>query len=345
MKTIFGRVSRWSSRCSAQRTFFNTGVCKAVACAGIVATIVSPASVAQNYPTKPVRIIVATTAGGPYDDVARAVGPKLTEIWGQTVIVDNRPGAANIIGATVAAKSPPDGYTFFLANVASQSINPALRKKLPYDPQRDFAPVSLMLSSPMVLVVHPSMPVKSVPELITLARAKPNALNYASAGIGNLQHLAMEYLQTIAKVKMNHIPYKGFAPASVDLISGQVELMFANVVGVLPHVRQGRARAIAISSAKGSSLLPGVPGVAATYPEFDVTTWMGLLAPTGTPREIIVKVNTDMTRVLQLPEMRERFAGQGAEVLAGSPEQLAEYVRRDAVRYAKVIRDINLTAE
>jgi tripartite-type tricarboxylate transporter receptor subunit TctC len=300
---------------------------------------------AQSYPIKPVRIIVATTAGGPYDDVARAVGPKLTETWGQTVIVDNRPGAANIIGATVAAKSPPDGYTYFLANVASQSINPALRKKLPYDPQKDFAPVCLMLSSPMVLVVHPSMPVKSVAEMVKLAVSKPTGLNYASAGVGNLQHLAMELLQSLAKIKMHHIPYKGFAPASVDLVAGQVDLMFANVVGVLPHVKSGRTRAIAISSAKGSALLPGVPSVAATYPEFDVTTWMGLFAPAGTPREIISKVNVDLIRVLQLPEMRERFANQGADVLAGSPEQLAETVRRDAARYGKVIREIGLTAE
>ena len=297
------------------------------------------------YPVKPVRIIVATTAGGPYDDVARAVGPKLTEVWGQIVIVDNRPGAANIIGATVAAKSPPDGYTFFLANVASQSINPALRKKLPYDPQRDFAPVCLMLSSPMVLVVHPSMPVKSVSEMVKVATLKPGGLNYASAGVGNLQHLAMAFLQTLAKINMHHIPYKGFAPASVDLVAGQVDLMFANVVGVLPHVKSKRTRTIAISSAKGSSLLPGVPSVAATYPEFDVTTWMGLLAPAGTPRDIINKVNADLIRVLQLPEMRERFAQQGAEVLAGSPEQLAETVRRDAVRYAKVIKEISLTAD
>ena len=300
---------------------------------------------AQGYPNKPVRIIVATSAGGPYDDVARAIGPKLTEIWGQTIIVDNRPGAANIIGATVAAKSPPDGYTFFLANVASQAINPTLRKKLPYDPQKDFAPVSLMLSSPMVLVVHPSMPVKSVSDLVKLAASKPGGLNYASAGVGNLQHLAMELLQTLAKIKMHHIPYKGFAPASVDLVAGQVDLMFANVVGVLPQVKSGRVRAIAISSAKGSVLLPAVPAVAATYPEFDVTTWMGLLAPAGTPRDIISKVNADLNRVLQLPEMRERFANQGAEVLAGSPEQLTEIVRRDTARYGKVIREIGLTAE
>jgi tripartite-type tricarboxylate transporter receptor subunit TctC len=298
-----------------------------------------------TYPQKPVRIIVATTAGGPYDDVARAVAPKLTEIWGQTVIVDNRPGAANIIGATVAAKSPPDGYTYFLANVASQSINPALRKKLPYDPQKDFAPVCLMLSSPMVLVVHPSMPVKSVSELVKTATSKPGGLNYASAGVGNLQHLAMELLQSLAKIKMHHIPYKGFAPASVDLVAGQVDLMFANVVGVLPHVKSGRTRAIGISSAKGSALLPDVTGVAATYPEFDVTTWMGLFAPAGTPRDIIGKVGGDVIRVIQQPDMRQRFMNQGAEVLAGSAEQLAETVQRDATRYARLIREIGLTAE
>ena len=313
----------------------------------VLATLLAGAafSHAQSYPAKSVRIIVATSAGGPYDDVARAVGPKLTEIWGQTVIVDNRPGAANIIGATVAAKSPPDGYTYFLANVASQAINPALRKKLPYDPQKDFAPVCLMLSSPMVLVVHPSMPVKSVAELVKLAALRGGGLNYASSGVGNLQHLAMELLQTMAKIKMHHIPYKGFAPASVDLVAGQVDLMFANVVGVLPHVKSGRTRAIGISSAKGSALLPEVPGVAATFAEFDVTTWMGLFAPTGTPRDIIHKVSGDVIRVIQQPEMHQRFINQGAEVLAGTPEQLAETVRRDTARYAKLIKAIGLTAD
>ena len=297
------------------------------------------------FPQKPVRIIVATTAGGPYDDVARAVAPKLTEIWGQTVVVDNRPGAANIIGATAAARSPADGYTYFLANVASQAINPALRKKLPYDPQKDFAPVTLMLSSPMVLVVHPSMPVKTVAELVKLAASKPRGLNYASAGVGNLQHLAMELLQSLSKIKMHHIPYKGFAPASVDLDAGQVDLMFANVVGVLPHVKSGRTRAVGISSAKGSALLPDVPTVAATYAEFDVTTWMGLFAPTGTPRDIIGKVGSDVNRVIQQPDMRQRFMNQGAEVLAGSAEQLAETVQRDAARYARLIKEIGLTAD
>src|SRR5688572_1186806 len=176
------------------------------------------------YPAKPVRIIVATSAGGPYDEAARAIGPRLTEIWGQTVIVDNRPGAANIIGATAAARSAPDGYTYFLANVASQSITPNLRKKLPFDPQKDFAPVVLMMTSPMILVAHPSLPVRSVKDLVALAKARPGAINYSSAGVGNLQHLAMELLASMAQIKMNHVPYKSFAPAAVDLVAGQVQL-------------------------------------------------------------------------------------------------------------------------
>src|SRR5688572_18773252 len=186
-----------------------------------------------------------------------------------------------------------------------------------------------MLSSPMVLVVHPSLPVRSVKELVALAKSKPDRLNYASAGVGNLQHLSMELLQSIAKIRMNHIPYKGAAPASVDLISGQVDLMFANIAGAMPHIRSKRIRGVAISSAKGSTLLPEVPAVAATYPQFDVTTWMGLLAPAGTPREIVAKAGSDLVRVLRLPEMQERFASLGQEVIAGPPDQLADYVRRD----------------
>ena len=303
------------------------------------------AQTAAAYPAKPVRIIVATSAGGPYDEAARAIGPRLTEIWGQTVIVDNRPGAANIIGATAAARSAPDGYTYFLANVASQAITPNLRKKLSYDPQKDFAPVILMMTSPMIVVTHPSLPVKSVKDIVALAKSKPGAINYASAGVGNLQHLAMELLMSRAQVRMNHVPYKGFAPASVDLISGQVELMFANITGAMPHVRQNRLKAVAVSSAKRTPLAPELPSVADTYPGFDVTTWMGLFAPTGTPKEAINTVHNDLARVLRLPEVSRHFREQGADVIAGPPEQLSEYVRRDYARYAKLIKEIGLTPE
>ena len=319
---------------------------RVICCAAIVTlSLIYSAGYAQTYPAKPVRIIVATSAGGPYDEAARAIGPKLTEIWGQQVLVDNRPGAGNIIGATAAARSAPDGYTYFLANVASQAITPHLHKKLPFDPQKDFAPVILMMTSPMILVTHPSVPVRSVKDMVALAKAKPGAINYGSAGVGNLQHLAMEVLMSMAQIRMNHVPYKGFAPASVDLISGQIALMFANITGATPHVKQGRLRAVAVSSAKRSALAPDLPPVADTYPDFDVTTWMGLFAPSGTPGDAIGIVHRDITRVLRQPDMTRHFSERGAEILAGGPDQLAAYVRRDYARYGQVIRQVGLTAE
>jgi tripartite-type tricarboxylate transporter receptor subunit TctC len=245
----------------------------------------------------------------------------------------------------MAAKSPPDGYTFLLTQVGTIVINPILHKQLQYDPRKDFAPVHLLLSSPMLLIVHPSIPVRSVKELVALAKSKPGALNYASAGVGNLQHLGMELLLSQAQVKMNHVPYKGVAPALVDLIAGQVDLMFANIVGALTHVKSGRVRAIAIASSKRTPLLPDVPGVVETYSQFDVQGWLGLFAPSGTPPAIITKVNRDLMRVLQLPAMQERLVNQGAEVIAGPPEQLANRIRNDWDLYADLIKKIGLTAD
>jgi tripartite-type tricarboxylate transporter receptor subunit TctC len=293
---------------------------------------------AQTYPAKPVRVIVPYAAGGPLDDVARVVGQRLTEMWGQAVVVDNRGGAGGGIGADVVAKSAPDGYTLLLGNAGPITINPSLQKKLPYDPQQDLLPVTLMVASPMVLVVHPSLPVKSVRELVAFARAKPGQLNFASAGVGNLQHLGMEALQSMAGIRMNHVPYKGAAPAFVDLISGQVELMFANIVGVLPHVKSGRVRAVAVSSARRAAVLPEVASVAETYPEFDATGWMGMFAPAGTARDIVAKLHGDIAKVLARQDIRERLANQGAEVIAGTPEQLAVFVRRESALYAKIIQ-------
>jgi len=297
------------------------------------------------WPVKPVRLVVASSAGGPYDDVARALGPRLTEIWGQTVVVENRAGAGGTIGAAFVAKSPPDGYTMMLGNAGPMAINPLLHKKLPYDTLRDFTPVTLIMSAPMVLVVHPSMPVKSVKELVALAKARPGGLNYASAGVGNLQHLSMELLMSMARGKMNHVPYKGAAPALVDLIAGQVDLMFANIVGALPHIKGERLRPVAVSSATRSALLPAVPAVADTYPQFDVTAWMGLFMPVGTPRDLTAKIGGDFIQIVKRPDMRERLAGQGAEAIAGPPEQLADLLRRESAVYARVIREIGLTPE
>jgi len=300
---------------------------------------------AQSYPAKPVRMIVPYAAGGPLDDAARIVGQRLTEIWGQAVVVDNRGGAGGSIGADVVAKSAPDGYTLLLGNAGPMTINPSLQKALPYDPQRDLAPITLVSASPMVLVVHPSLPVKSVPDLVRFAKTRPGKLNYASAGIGNLQHLGMESLQTMAGIRMNHVPYKGAAPAFIDLISGQVELMFANIIGVLPHVRSARVRAIAVSTAKRATVLPDIPSVAEIYPDFDVNGWMGIFVPATTPREITAKLHEDIVKVLMRQDTRERLASQGAEVVAGTPEQLSAFVRRESALYAKIIQSSGIKTD
>lgn len=300
---------------------------------------------AQPYPSKPVRIIVPYAPGGPYDEVARVISQRLTEMWGQTVIVESRAGAGGNIGADFVAKSPPDGYTLLLGNAGPITINPSLYRKLPYDPQRDLAPVTQLIAASMTLVVHPSLPAKNVKDLIALARAKPGAVNYASAGVGNLQHLTMELLQSLTKTRMNHVPYKGAAPAFVDLIGGQVEVMFANIVGAMQHVKSGRVRAIAVSSAKRAAMLPDVPALAETVPEIDVTTWSGLFVAAGTPREIVTKVNGDVGRVLERPDIRDRFASQGASTVPGPPEALAQLVRREAVLYAKVIKSAGIQQE
>ena len=275
----------------------------------------------------------------------RTLGQRLTEIWGQAVVVENRGGAGGNIGADVVAKAAPDGYTLLLGNAGPITVNPTLVKKLPYDPQRDFVPVSMVNASRMVLSVHPSLPAKNVKELMALARANPGRLNYGSSGVGNLQHLGMELLRIQAGVTMNHVPYKGAAPAFVDLISGQVDLMFANIVGTLPHVRTARVRAVAVSTATRSPLLPDVPSVAETYKGFDIPTWSGIFAPAGTSRDIVAKLNGDIIKVLQRVDLKERYAQQGSEATPSTPEALAEHVRKETVMYAGVIKAAKVNAE
>ena len=300
---------------------------------------------AQTYPAKAVRVVVPYSAGGPLDDVMRVVGHRLTEMWGQSVVVDNRTGAGGSIGADFVAKAPPDGYTLLLGNAGPMTINPGLQKKLGYDVARDFAPVSQLTASPMVLVVHPSLPVKTVPDLVRLAKARPGQLVYASAGIGNLQHLAMEEVQARAGIRMNHVPYKGAPPALIDVMSGQVDLMFANIVGVLQHIKSGKVRAVAVSSARRAAVLPDVPSIEDTFTGFDATGWTGVFAPAGTPKEIVAKLHTDITSVLARPDIRERFSEHGAEVVAGTPEQLAAFVRRESALYAKIIQSSGIKVD
>lgn len=299
-------------------------------------------AMAQAYPSKPVRFVVPYPAGGPFDEVARAIGQRLTPIWGQQVMVDNRSGAGGSIGADVVAKSPADGYTMLIGNAGPITVNPGLRRDLPYNPQRDLAPVTQIIAAPMVLVVHPSLPVHNVKELIQLAKSHPGRINYASAGIGNLQHLGMELLQSLAHIKMNHVPYKGAAPAFIDLLSGQCEVMFANIVGVLPYIWAKQVRPIAISAANGAPVLPGVPGVAATLPQFNLDGWMGIFVRAGTPAGVIAKMDKDITAVVENKEFSERFGKRGAQVVVGGPEGLAKIVREETVLYAKIIRSAGI---
>ncbi len=320
-----------------KQSFFNmcaiaTGLCAATAGA-------------QGYPSKPVRIVVPYAAGGPYDEIVRTLGQRLTEIWGQAVVVENRGGAGGNIGADVVAKAAPDGYTLLIGNAGPITVNPTLFKKLPYNPQRDFAPVTMVNASRMVLSVHPSLPAKNIREFAALAKSSPGRISFASSGVGNLQHLGMELLRLEAGVEMNHVPYKGAAPAFVDLISGQVDSMFANIVGTMPHLRTKRVRALAVSSKERSPLLPDVPSVAETYKGFDIPTWSGIFAPAGTPRDIIARLNADLTKVLQRADVKERFAHQGSEATPSTPEALAEHVRKETVMYANVIKVAKIVAE
>lgn len=316
-----------------------------VLAAGAASLVASITAGAQNFPAKPVRVIVPYAAGGPYDDVARALGQRLTEIWGHPIVVENRGGAGGNIAAEAVVRSAPDGYTLLLGNAGPITINPSLYKKLPYDPQKDLIQVTMVMSGLMVMVAHPSLPAKNVKELVALAKSRPGKMNYGSAGVGNLQHLGMEYLQSIAGIKMNHVPYKGAAPAFIDLIAGQVEVMFANIVGALPHIKTQRVRPLAVSTAKRSSTLPDLPAVAETYPGFDMSTWVGIFVPAGTPRDITTKLRDDLIKVVQRQDVKERFALQGAEAVTSTPDELAAHIRRETALYAKLIKAAGVTQE
>jgi tripartite-type tricarboxylate transporter receptor subunit TctC len=312
---------------------------------GVSGLLSSPPALAQKYPTKPVRIVVPYAAGGPLDDVARFLGQKLSARWSQPVLVDTRGGSGGAVGAELVAKSAPDGYTLLLGNGGPLTVYPHLRKKPLYDAERSFEAVTWLVTSPMVLLVHPSTPIRSVRDLVRIAKSRPNGLTYGSAGVGNLQHLSMELLQTLSGIKMVHVPYKGAAPAFVDLLSGQVDLMFANIVGALPQVKAGRMRAIAVSSARPSAAVPGVPSVASVYPEFDMTAWMGIFAPAGTPRDLVAAINRDFVWALTLPESRQRLSEQGAEVVAEGPAELTAFLKRESALFAKIIRDARIPQE
>jgi tripartite-type tricarboxylate transporter receptor subunit TctC len=291
------------------------------------------------YPTKPIRLISPYAPGGGSDTLARTIGPKLTEAWGQPVVVENRPGAAASIGAEAAAKATPDGYTLLVTPSAALTINPHIYPKLRYDPIRDFAPITAASNSPFWLVVHPSIPPTSVKELVAYARAKPGQLNYSSSGNGSSTHLAGVLFAQMADVKIVHVPYKGSAPATVDLLGGQIQFRFSSVVPMLPHVKSGRLRSLAISSSKRYAPLPDVPTVAESgVPGFAVESFYAILAPAHTPRPIVTKLNSEIVRILKSEDMKARMAADGAEVVGSTPEELAKWIRDDLARWAKPVK-------
>ena len=309
-----------------------------------VANVYAQASGA-NYPAKQIRVIVPFPAGGPTDAIARAIGQKLSETWGQPVIVDNRPGAGGNIGTELAAKSPADGYTLFIGTVAN-AINQSLFAKLPFDFVRDFAPVTQNYVTGLILAVHPSLPAHTVKELIALAKAHPGQLSYSSSGVGGTPHLAGELFNSMAGVTMVHVPYKGSAPAMADLLGGHIQLTFDNMLTVLPQVKAGKLRGLAVTMTTRSPLTPELPTVAeAGLKGFEVKSWNGVVVPTGTPKEIIARLNGEIVRILRQPDLREKFLVQGVELVPTTPEEFGAFIKQDIAKWAKVIQLSGARAE
>ena len=300
---------------------------------------------AQPYPAKPVRLIVPYAAGGPVDSVGRLVAQPLSARWGQQAIVDNRGGSGGALGTLAVVKSPADGYTLLVGNSGPITVYPHLRKALQYDFERDLAPVSFMVKSCMVLVTHPSLPAKTVQDFVRLAKRQPGAMTYASSGVGGVQHLGMVLLESLAAVKLVHVPYKGAAPALVDLMSGQIHAQFNNVLGSLPLVQSGRLRALGVSTAAPSPVLPDVPPVAKAYPGFDVASWMGIYAPAGTPKPVVDQLSRDFAWALNQPEVKQRLNELGADVVAGGPPELASYAREEGRLFGKLIARAGIPKE
>jgi tripartite-type tricarboxylate transporter receptor subunit TctC len=314
-------------------------------CAIAAAALVATNAFAQSYPSKPIRIVVPYPPGGFNDTLGRTLAAKFTEDWGQPAIVENKPGANTVIGSDFVAKSPADGYTLLIVAFPF-AVTPSLIKNMPYDTVKDFAPVVLAAQSPNLLVVNPTLAVKSVGELIAMAKAKPNSLSYASTGNGSSNHISMELFKSLAGVEIVHIPYKGSAPAVTDLLGGQVQVMFDNAPNVLPQVRAGRLRALAQSGLTRSAIAPDMPTVAeAGVPGYEVVVWFGLVAPAGTPREIVQKLNAEVLKILAMPDVRERFLAQGVEPMGSTPEQFGDHIRSQMAKWGKVVRDSGVKAE
>jgi tripartite-type tricarboxylate transporter receptor subunit TctC len=301
---------------------------------------------APGYPAKPIKVVMPFPAGGPTDILGRLLGQKLTEAWGQNVVIDNRPGGGGMIGGALAAKSPADGYTLFLGGITTLVISTFVQKSMPYDPVRDFQPVTQTTIQPILLMVHPSLPVKSLKDFLGLTRARPGEVNYASSGPGGSGHLAGELFRSLTHVNIVHVPYRGAPPALTDLMSGQVQVMFGTMLASVPQIRAGRIRAVAITGPRRSIALPAVPTfVEAGLPSYDASSWNGILVPTGTPRPIIDKLHGELARILRNPSVLDRLVNDGPIPVGNTPEEFAAVIRSEKAKWGKVIREANLRIE
>jgi tripartite-type tricarboxylate transporter receptor subunit TctC len=322
-----------------QLAHFTVAVAAALAAAGAGAQTPEP------FPSRPVRIIVAFPPGGGTDIVSRVLGQKLSEAWGQPVVVENRAGAAGIIGTELAAKSAPDGYTLFMGTLGNLAVNQHLYPKMTVDPQKDFAPLTQVVAVNFVMVAHPSLPAKTVPELIALAAAQPGKINYASSGAGGAPHLGAELFQSMARVKLVHVPYKGSGPSFNDLLAGQVSLTCDSLVQALPYIRAGRLNALAVLGPKRTPLLPNVPTVGESVLGFELTNWFGLVVPAGTPPDRIAKLYADVSVALKHKDVGEKFTEMGADPVGSTPEQFGAFMKSESAKWARLIKEANIRAE
>jgi tripartite-type tricarboxylate transporter receptor subunit TctC len=316
------------------------------AVAAIAASAIAPTALnAQSFPSKSIRLILPFPPGGPTDIVGRLTGQKLGELVGQQVIADSRPGASGNIGLELASKSPPDGYTIVLSSPVI-SLSPHMYTKLTYSPEKDLAPIALIGAVRNVLVVHPSVPAKTVKDLVQIARNNPGKLNYGSGGIGTTTHLAPELLKTLEKLNIVHVPYKGSGVALIGLVSGQVDMEVLAVPAAMPQIQAGRVRALAVLAPQRSAQLPNVPtSKESGYENFEISVWYGILAPAGVPRDIINRLNAELNKAIATPDLKEKFAANGVDPLGGTPEQFGSYIRSESVRFGKVIKDAGIKAE
>ena len=298
-----------------------------------------PAALSQPYPSRPVRLLIPSTPGGSVDTIARTLGPKVSERWGQQLVVENRPGAGGTIAGDLVAKSAPDGYTLLLGTIAALATNVSLQKKLPYDPLKDFAPVTLVATQNLMLVIHPSVPAKTVKELVRFAKAQPGKLSFASAGNGSGSHLSGELFKQVTGIDILHVPYKGVQPAMVDVISGQVAMNFPSILSALPHLRSGRVRALAVTGAKRTRAAPGLPTMQeAGIKDYESMTWYAVVAPAGTQPDIVTRISSEIAGIVKQPEIADRLSKEGADPVGGTPQEFGRYLRSEIEKWRKVIR-------